>query len=55
MKKTQKIEAWIIIPKDLAKWSIGSLIFSTKKDAEFNLRKEDGEKIYPCEIIIKSS
>ena len=51
MKKEKKtIKAWITVPPDIDKWKVGSLIYSTRLEAE--LQQREWEKIYPCEIII---
>ena len=50
MKKEIKIiKAWITIPIDIERWNIGSLIYSTKEEAEWQLR--EGEELFSCEII----
>ena len=50
-KRTKKIKAWIILPPDVEKLSIGSLIFCTKQEAEN--QKRENEKVIECEIILK--
>jgi hypothetical protein len=49
MREEKKIiKAWITIPLDIEKWNIGSLIYSTKEEAEMQLQEK--EKLQPCEI-----